>query len=61
MHNEHRQPSPEEPDANERGRNHRPHILEHTVRQAGRRDQKAHEVPEPPLGARLGQIFSCKG
>ena len=56
MHNEHRQPSPEEHDANERGRNHRPHILEHTVRQAVRRDQKAHEVPEPTLGARLGQI-----
>ncbi len=42
--------------SNERVRNHGPHILEHTVQQAVRRDQGAREVPEPTLGARLGQI-----
>lgn len=56
MRNEHRQASPGQHDANEQAGNSGSHILEHTARQAVRRDQKAQEVPEPSLGARLGQI-----
>lgn len=37
-------------------RNHGSHLLEHTVQQAVRRDRDARDVPEPTLGARLGQI-----
>ncbi len=32
------------------------HPLERTARQALQRDRKARDVPEPSLGARLGQI-----
>ncbi|HEX7682181.1 MAG TPA: AtpZ/AtpI family protein [Trinickia sp.] len=31
-------------------------MLERAVQQARRRDQAAHDTPEPSLGARLGQI-----
>jgi ATP synthase protein I len=56
MRNEQRQASPEKHEAGEQVRNHGSHVLERTVRQAVHRDQKAQDVPEPSLGARLGQI-----
>lgn len=56
MRDEPRQAASEEHDANEPVPNHGAPILERAVRQAVRRDQRAQEVPEPSLGARLGQI-----
>lgn len=56
MGNEHRQAPPEKPGANGPIPDRGSHVLEHTVRQAVHRDQRAKEVPEPSLGVRLGQI-----
>lgn len=56
MRNEQRKASHREHDANEHVRNHDPHVLERATQQAMRRARQAHEVPEPTLGARLGQI-----
>lgn len=56
MRNERQSASPEEHDVTEPGPNHGAQKLEHTVRQAVRRDRTAREIPEPSLGVRLGQI-----
>ncbi len=43
-------------DSNARVRHQGSHLLERAVQQARRRDQAAHDLPEPSLGSRLGQI-----